>query len=1114
MLTGFSGHLLSEYFLETSLPIHAPEAVAYQGPRARTQVGRWRRSCASLGPASSLNTILETGVSPLLGLLGFGPVEGLERTPSALVGSLAAGTRPVLLVVATWGAGLDGIWRLAVVEALRRRAAWSLAFNGTHVRIVDVSRSYARRFLQIDLELVSDDERALDAFQVLAHASALATDAVGNSRLGVMVDRSQHDAAGVSRALREGVLSASTEVADALLSGRKSGRALPSLDGLFEQALTIVYRILFLLFAEARGLVPLWHPVYRDTYSFDSLRMEAERRPQAVTGLWDALRAVTHLAHTGCDAGDLKVTAFNGRLFAPERTPLAERHDLDDGAGTRALLALTTRPAADGAGLERITYRDLGVEQLGSVYETLLDYEPVAQPSAQSARCGRIGVTLKRGSGARKTSGSFYTPQPIADYLVRRVLGPLVYDSTPEQILQLRVLDPSMGSGAFLVASCLYLCEAYEAALIRTGGCRPDDFGEQERSAARRRIAERCLYGVDINPMAVQLGRLSLWLATLAADRPLTFLDHHLHSGDSLLGAWLSNLKRAPRVRRRKPHRTSDPLPFPEDSVSDALRAALPIRHRLETGPDDSAEDVRVKEQALAALSRHETLISKWKRVADVWCAPWFADGDRAVPADAFPDLSDAILLGSGSLPGRTVDRWLQSSDAIARTRRLFHWELEFPEVFFGRDGRRLPNAGFDAVLGNPPWDMVRADWGSNDERVRSRNGIEQLLRFTRDSGVYEAQSAGHANRYQLFLERSMALVRHGGRIGLVLPSGLATDHGSAGLRRRLFADCNVDALVGIDNQRGIFPIHRSLRFLLLTASRGSPTTAISCRFGVQDPSCLEEVGEESAERSGWYSVQLSPDLIRRVSGSGLTIPDFRDPLDLAIAERAAALFPPFGSERGWNARFGRELNASDDRAHFITPAMSALPVVEGKQIQPFQADLRAARYGINQRAASRLVDPGRFGRARLAYRDVASATNRLTLIAAVLPAGCVSTHTLWCLRTPLPRRSLDFLCGLLNSLVLNFLVRLRVTTHVATEIVESLPVPREHQAPGAAREIAALARLLSRTSGFEHWVRLQSIVAHLYQLTAPELDRVLETFPLIPAADRDAVRSLYADGP
>jgi hypothetical protein len=208
------------------------------------------------------------------------------------------------------------------------------------------------------------------------------------------------------------------------------------LDDAFEQALTVVYRLVFLLFAEARALVPVWHPV-RESYSLDALRtlVEGTKGPE---GIWEALRAITRLAHAGCLAVDLKVTPFNGRLFAPARTPLAERQELDEEAAQRAILALSTRQS-DRGGRERIAYRDLGVEQLGAVYETLLDYEPVRAPH----------VMLRPGSGVRKATGTFYTPQPIAEYLVRRTLGPLVHDASPERILQLRIVDPSMGSGAF-----------------------------------------------------------------------------------------------------------------------------------------------------------------------------------------------------------------------------------------------------------------------------------------------------------------------------------------------------------------------------------------------------------------------------------------------------------------------------------------------------------------------------------------------------------------------------------------------------------------------------------------------------------------------------------------
>ena len=1207
MVPGLGGHLVSEVFLETYLP--APGACdrdRIAGNQARRRLASLRHQCASLGPASSLRALLEIAAAPMVDLIGFEPPSDIAAVDRVLAATIfrAPGPHPrrsglkaafrapgphvflgsrgptptrsrsaasglpraagaprswleaarsdshnIALLVAAWGERLDPLWRVAVTQAMRRFASWAVLFNGTHLRIVDATRPYARRYLEFDLDLAADDERTFAAFWPVMRSLP--------ATFRAMVDASEGHASRVCRSLRDGVLSASADVLGALVGA--SIRASTPLADSFEQALTIVYRILFLLFAEARGLVPLWHPVYRESYSLDRLRTLAEQatgdwqvsgspnprrasgphearsvRARAssseslrgvkaptgnveatgssqATGMWDTLQAIARLAHAGCRAGDLRVTPFNGRLFAPARTPLAERGDLDDGAARRAVLALSTHPSPDRAGREPIAYRDLGVEQLGAVYETLMDYEPRIQrePGKNGRRAG-VSVALEPGSGVRKATGTFYTPQPIAEYLIRRTLGPLVRDASPDQILHLRVVDPAMGSGAFLVAACHYLADAYEATLVRTGKCHASDIGEPDRAVIRRTIAERCLYGVDLNPMAVQLARLSLWLATLASDRPLTFLDHHLLVGDSLLGAWVANLRQAPNLRHRRRADVRSVLPLFDDAgVRDALKSALPLRFSLESIPDDTLDQVRAKEQALAVLSRRDTALSKWKRVADLWCGYWFAAAGHAVPSPAFGALCDRILTGSCALPDSTADRYVRQIGHTASARRFFHWELEFPEVFFDTDGARRAGAGFDAVIGNPPWDMVRADAGSAQSRSQAREDIAPIVRFTRDAGIYTAQSAGHANRYQLFLERSIALARHGGRIGLVLPSGLATDHGSAALRKRLLASCDVEAIVGFDNQQSIFPVHRSVRFLLVTASAGSPTRTISCRLGERDPEALERLGEEPAIASPWFPVQLTPALIRRLSGDDLAIPDLRTPLDLAIVERTTALFPPLGSESGWAARFGRELNATDDRGHF-RPAGGGLPIVEGRQIEPFRVDLGSARYSIPARDARRLLHSARHERPRLGYRDVAGATNRLTLIAAILPSGCVSTHTVFCLRTPPPMRSQLFLCGMFNSLVVNYLVRRRVTTHVTTAVIEQLPIPRLEDAPRAFREIAALAHLLGRRSDPAALARLHARVAELYQLSIVEFEHVLSTFPLIPLEERDAALRLY----
>jgi hypothetical protein len=1094
MLPGCDGHLVSAAFLERQ---SAELAQAAWLDERRRRLAEWSGVTRMLGPASTPAAMLQTSAAPLVELLGFHTPERVERLDSVVAATLASAATPVAIIVTSWAEPLDPLWRLAVTQALQRCAVWCVLFDGLRLRLIDASRLYARRYVEFDLDLVLDHPIAFAAFWRVFSATSLTADPGDSSSLHALVAASDRHAAGVCQSLREGVLDASAHVLRALLvNGRRRRGSPPAANAAFEQALTIVYRMLFLLFAEARSLVPLWHPVYRDSYSLEALRDLADD-PRRTAGLWDALRAIARLAHAGCRAGDLRVTPFNGRLFAPARTPLAERRDLDDESARQAVRALSSRPTSDRAGRERIAYRDLGVEQLGAVYETLLDYEPTGNGGA---------VRLECGSGLRKATGSFYTPQPIADYLVRRTLAPLVRDAAPEQILELRVVDPAMGSGAFLVAACRYLAAAYESALVRSGGCHADDLGPSERSAIRRAIAERCLYGVDLNPMAVQLGRLSLWLATLAADRPLSFLDHRLQVGDSLLGAWVASLRHPPARARR----VELPL-FADDEVAGALRDALPVRFLLESTPNDTLDQVKAKERAFASLTDRDARLSRWKRVADLWCAAWFRTENTPPPA-AFGALSDAVLKGRGSLPAALSDRLLATVDDIAAAQKFFHWELEFPEVFFDRDGARLPTAGFDAVIGNPPWDMVRADSGYADVRAHARRDVASVLRFTRDAGVYHAQSGGHANRYQLFLERAIALTRHGGRIGLVLPSGLATDHGSAPLRQLLLSRCDLDALVGIDNHRGIFPIHRSVGFLLVTASPGSPTRRVACRFGIEDPAVLEGIGEESSETSAWFPVHVSPALLERISGSSLAIPALRSATDLGIVDRASALFPPLGSPRGWAAQFGRELNVSDDRAA-LRARGHGMPVVEGKHLDSFRVAVDGVRYSIRPADARRLLRSDRHQRPRLAYRDVAGSTNRTTLIAAILPAGTTSTHTVFCLRTPFPLRAQCFLCALFNSFVVNYLVRLRVTTHVTTATVEQLPIPTAEAIPSAFKEIAALGRLLTKRFDREAFAILNARVAALYQLSADEFRHVLDTFPLVACEERDMAFRTFTGG-
>jgi hypothetical protein len=518
----------------------------------------------------------------------------------------------------------------------------------------------------------------------------------------------------------------------------------------------------------------------------------------------------------------------------------------------------------------------------------------------------------------------------------------------------------------------------------------------------------------------------------------------------------------------------------------------------VSTEPDDSADVVRAKEKTLRTLQAHGSSLAKWTKALDLWCAAWFWSGGTPPDRAVFLDLAARLLDRPATLPPRVSEEFLESASTIARRHRFLHWPLTFPDVFAGQGTARPP--GFDAVIGNPPWDMVRGDSGEAETRAGRRLGARQMIDFVRQSGLYQVESRAHVNLYQLFVERALQLVRPGGRIGFVLPFGLISDAGAAPLRQHLLDRVEVEDLTGFDNRLAIFPVHRSVKFVLLTSTAGRRTEAIRCRFGLTNASDLE-----SPLRA---PLVISRRLLARISGEDdLGIPELGGEADLAIVEAISHSVPRLGAADGWHVAFGRELNASDDRALFrpIGSAQSGRPVIEGKQIEPFRVAIADSRLAVPDSDASNLRVPRR---ARLAYRDVASAGNRLTLIAAIVPARAVTTHTLFCLRTALPLPSQRVLCALLNSYVANYLVRLRVNTHVTVTLVSRLPVPVVHQAhPFFARLTSCAESLEDRRAPIEEtaeYAEIQAMAAHLYRLTPAQFEHVLSTFPLVPAGVRE----------
>ncbi len=1203
--TVFSGPLLSMHFLADVLPSVLVERRLAPAPGDFETYRRWWKHVErSLGPASGLRALTDVGLAPLAALLGFsagggGPADALGRWPILLQDNRE--TRLAGLVV-PWRQPLDRATRPA---DSRMRAEviphqrWCWAFNGTRLRVFDLDRPYAARFLDIDLRALSNDRAAFALVWTLLRADAFVETGVAQATFfAEMVALSERIGGDVRDALQGGVRAslealtrelARTRIRHGGSSGsrREGGGNNSRWDEArrcVEQALTLLYRLLFLLFAEARLLVPLWYPVYRDGYSLAHLVSSAHRGE--TRGMWDALRAIGRLAHEGCVTPDGEpLTAFNGPLFAPERAPLLDRASVADAAIAQVLVALTTAPARGGRGRARITYGDLGVEQLGAIYERVLDRVPHLERQAadgQQPHPPRDEVhgeprhatseheshsqdnsssvrSRTRASAMRKETGTFYTPKALADYLVRETLRPAMADASPERLLSLRVLDPAAGSGAFLVSACQFLADAYEQAERQADG---RTHTERDRARFRRSVARRCLFGVDANPMAIQLARLSLWLATLTPDEPLTFLDHRLRVGDSLVGASLDDLTRRPPAgadarRAGRAERTEPRLLFTEGDTATLMRGVVPERWRL-SEPDASADDVRRKDARLASL--HHGPLGRWMTLADLWCATWFwpraSQGMRTTdrqgpssastappPPAAWHALGDVILHGRSTLPAHIADPWLTDAAAIARARRFFHWTLEFPEVFCDEDGEPRADAGFDVIIGNPPWEMLRDDTprapheNGRDPADEDANADRTAVnRFVRESGLYDVPHGAHVNCYHLFLERALTLLKPGGQLGMIVPWGLASDRNSARIRRRLLERCEIRTLVSFDNRAGLFPVHRSMRFLLVTATRRGSTDWMSCRFGESDPAALDAADGDPVRAP---VLRLSRAWLGRVSGEDLAIPDVRSPDAVRLLQRLHDEHQPLASPDGWHASFGRELNASDDRGHFIRARHDAsaprhdharteaagmaldderdigerdIPVIEGKHLAPFTVRLADVTRAVprerwpwlRRRCASA-------GRERLAYRDIASPTNRLTLIAAVLPAETVSTHTITCLKTALSSDEVWCLCGLLNSFVSNYLVRLRVTTHVTKTIVERLPVPFLTPVSPLFHEMVACARrMASARASPADAADVQACAAEAYGLTVDELAHVLSTFPLIDRRERQRVADRF----
>jgi type I restriction-modification system DNA methylase subunit len=624
---------------------------------------------------------------------------------------------------------------------------WGILTNGRLWRLYHKDTAHKLdRFYEVDLQELAtsgDAERFL-YFYAFFHRSAFDEHPLG---VRAMLEESADYARSVGDSLKSQVYEALRHLAQGFLDYPQN-RLEPNPDTLreiYDNSLIVLYRLLFVLYAESRDLLPVRESeMYRDTYSLYAIKHEvAQGRPLLPTSatLWPKLRELFGIINRG--SPPLKVATFNGGLFDPERHPFLERHTVGDAHLQEALDKLTRVDS------QFVDYRDLAERHLGTIYEGLLEFhlEALSEPDDDWT------VELLNDKGERKATGSYYTPDYIVKYIVEETVGPVLREVVEdaksdkqkvEAVLGLNVLDPSMGSGHFLVEATEHI-----ARFLVELGVTPEADGEAELAYWKRRVAQSCVYGVDLNPLAVDLAKLSLWLATVAKDRPLSFLDHHLRTGNSLVGARISELQPADKKRRKtKQEDTAQLSMIGDPAFQNSMSTAVGNMWLIEESPADTVEEVKEQERIYETLRKN--LTRRYARLADLATATHFGvEIDRT----HWKALGDYAAGRIAYVPPQ-FERWLDESAEIAAEKRFFHWELEFPEVFFDRQGRPLgDDAGFHAVVGNPPY-----------VRQESLGPIKGYF-----AAAYPETYHGVADLYVYFYQQGLRQLRRGGYMSYIV---------------------------------------------------------------------------------------------------------------------------------------------------------------------------------------------------------------------------------------------------------------------------------------------------------------------------------------------------------
>ncbi|WP_323677692.1 TaqI-like C-terminal specificity domain-containing protein [Halorubellus sp. PRR65] len=703
----------------------------------------------------------------------------------------------------------------------------------------------------LDVVAEDGDLEAFKEFYLFFRQGAFLPDQSGDCFLDDVYDESSVFAEELGEDLQENIYEAIRVLAEGFLDTNEELDE-DDLDLIHDSSLIYLYRMIFVLYAESEGrnLLPTDNDIYSESFSLNELkqtvvenRNETQQHYQAwQTQLWDRLEQLFVLIDEGSEGQDipkedLYIPAYNGGLFRthpdsgdPVESQFLASYEVGDAYLGEVIELLTRHDASEGAGKVFVDYSSLDERNLGSIYEGLLEYKldiatgPLTVEDGEYVPAGDDNdviveegdVYLRTDDGERKVTGSYYTPEYVVEYIVDETLEPLVEeirqdlvsqsaDTThsreggfaedfAERVFDLAILDPAMGSGHFLVNAVDYLAreiidaqerqdrQALEAEDEEVRSPRTEEGELRDINWARRKVAQRCIYGVDVNPLATELSKVSLWLRTLAAEQPLAFLDHHLKTGNSLVGSDIEEV-----LSNGEDVATEDGQLTLQQSFDHTRKRAMEhVTDRFQdllTIDNETLEDAKEMEAVYDEV-REDPLYRKLLAMSNVHTADTFG---LNVPDDA--DERMARALNSDDWETIEGEDWFKSARSIAEEEHFFHWELEFPMAFYDQDGERKANAGFDAVIGNPPW--LNA-WRMTEKSPKLRDAIKSLFS---DADTL----SGHWDLYVPFVIKSLKLCKEKGTHSFILPNTLLTEKYTKDLRESILSENNLLSILDFE---------------------------------------------------------------------------------------------------------------------------------------------------------------------------------------------------------------------------------------------------------------------------------------------------------------------------